>query len=450
MLLTITTTHRPATDLGFLLRKHPGRAQTFDVSAGRAHVFYPEANEERCTVALLLELDAVGLARSSRRRNLRQYVNDRPYTGSSFLSTALLKVFGSAMTGAGGDRPELAATPIPLVARLSMVACPGDGRLLERLFGPLGYAVRTTSHPVDDRFPEWGASTLHGVELEGTVRLSALLEHLYVLVPVLDPDKHYWIDRSEVDKLLRRGEGWLAAHPERAFIVRRYLRGLRRYTTDALEQLVETDEDDAEGAEEEPLRLSDARRAAVLAALKARGCARVLDIGCGEGGLLRMLLDDPSFVEVVGMDVSHRALELARERLHLERMPEARRARLTLLHGSLTYRDARLAGFDGAAAVEVIEHVDRSRLHAFEQTVLTCARPGTLVVTTPNAEYNRRFGMAAGARRHPDHRFEWTRAEFRAWASGVAERQGYDVRVDPVGPLDPDAGAPTQMATFIR
>ena len=151
------------------------------------------------------------------------------------------------------------------------------------------------------------------------------------------------------------------------------------------------------------------------------------------------------------MDVSARSLEIAAQRLKLAQLPERHRERIRLLHGALTYRDARLAGYDGAAAVEVIEHLDPDRLAAFERVLFEFARPSTAVVTTPNREYNVNFpGLAEGALRHPDHRFEWTRAEFAAWADRVAGAYGYRVTVEPVGGVDPDHGAPTQMGIFRR
>ena len=163
MLLTITTTHRPATDLGFLLHKNPARAQTFTLSFGRAHVVYPEAGADRCTAALILDIDPVGLVRGRRGPAgegglLTQYVNDRPYVASSFLSVALSHVFASAMAGRSKDRPALADASLPLEARLSVVPCRGGEVLLRRLFEPLGYAVTVTPHALDARTPEWGAS----------------------------------------------------------------------------------------------------------------------------------------------------------------------------------------------------------------------------------------------------------------------------------------------------
>jgi 3' terminal RNA ribose 2'-O-methyltransferase Hen1 len=186
-----------------------------------------------------------------------------------------------------------------------------------------------------------------------------------------------------------------------------------------------------------------------VAALKASGATRVLDLGCGSGKLLGRLMEDKQFEQVVGMDVSYRSLEVAADRLNLERMPEKQRQRLRLFQGSLIYRDKRLAGFDAAAVVEVIEHMDPPRLAAFERVLFDFARPGTVVLTTPNVEYNVNFEtLPAGQFRHKDHRFEWTRAQFQQWAKTVAERFGYAVRFLPIGTDDPQLGPPTQMAVF--
>jgi 3' terminal RNA ribose 2'-O-methyltransferase Hen1 len=442
MLLTITSTHAPATDLGFLLHKRPDRAQSFELPFGAAHVFYPEATAERCTAALLLDVDPVGLVRrrggpSGADGLLDQYVNDRPYVASSFLSVAVARVFGSALAGRCADRPELAETPLPLMARLAALPCRGGDVLLRRLFEPLGYAVAATRHPLDPAFPDWGDSRVFSVALAATTRLRDLLTHLYVLVPVLDDDKHYWVGDDEVDKLLRHGAGWLAEHPEREQIARRYLKHQPRLTRDALARLADGADPDAEAADadaaeeelERRVSLNERRLAAVRDALRAAGGGRVLDLGCGEGKLMRLLLEDAAFTEVVGVDVSLRALEVARARLRLDRRPEGR---ARLLHGSLTYRDDRLGGFDAAAVVEVVEHLEPPRLAAFEKALFAAARPRVVVLTTPNAEHNVRFpGLPAGRFRHPDHRFERSRAELRAWADAVAARRGYAVSYRP-------------------
>ena len=462
MLLTITTTHRPATDLGHLLHKHPQRLQSFSLPFGQAHVFYPEASRERCTAALLLEVDPVGLIRRGVRfPRLDQYVNDRPYVASSFLSVAIARVYNTALRGRSSARPELPEQALPLRARIAALPCAGGEGLLRRLFEPLGYAVHAVDHPLDERFPEWGESRYFTVELEGELRLRELLAHLYVLIPVLDAEKHYWVGEDEVEKLLRRGEGWLGGHPERDLIVNRYLRHRRSLTSEALAKLLEGEEVDPdrevqtraaeEEAVEEPLRLNEKRLGAVVSVLKASGAKRVLDLGCGSGKLVQALLKEPQFEAIAGVDISHRALEAADARLKLDRLAPRQRERVRLFQTALTYRDKRLAGFDAAAVVEVIEHLDRPRLRAFERVVFEHARPGVVALTTPNREYNVRFdGLPAGSFRHRDHRFEWTRREFEDWAGEVAGRRGYAVRFLPIGPEDSAVGAPTQMAVFER
>lgn len=461
MLLTITTTYQPATDLGYLLHKNPGRLQTFSLPFGKAHVFYPEASIERCTAALLLDIDTVRLVRNRDRTQVQeQYVNDRPYVASSFLSVAIADVFGSALNGHCAKHPDLVHTPLPLQVQLAIVPSRNGGEgWLRRLFEPLGYTVTTTSHLLDETYSAWGESPYFSVTLEANCRLSDLLTHLYVLIPVLDNDKHYWIGDDEVEKLLRRGKDWLQSHPEREQITYRYLKHRRDLARTAIARLTAEEEGETGEAEEAAnaeearierrLSLHDQRLQAVMGVLQQSGAKRILDLGCGEGRLLKLLLQDKTFAAILGLDVSYRALELARSRLHLDRLPEQQKGRIKLLHGALTYRDKRLKGYDAAAVVEVIEHLDQPRLAAFERVLFEFAHPSTVVITTPNSEYNIKFEtLPAGKFRHRDHRFEWTRAQFRQWAQTIAERAGYSVRFLPVGVEDEVVGAPTQMAVF--
>ena len=464
MLLTITNTNWPATDLGYLLHKNPARVQSFALSFGQAHVFYPEASGERCTAALLLDVDPVGLVRNRRGPaggggTLEQYVNDRSYVASSFLSVAIAQVFSSALAGRSEDRPELAETALSLEANVSVLPCRGGQEFLRRLFEPLGYEVVAKGCPLDEKFPEWGESVYFTVELRGRVRLRELLTHLYVLVPVLDNEKHYWVGDEEVEKLLRHGAGWLADHPEKEAIAYRYLKYRRSLAREALARIVTEESpdpdvaqeihDNEEEAVERPLSLNEQRVRAVLAALQSSGAKRVIDLGCGEGKLLQALLGCRNLDEIVGMDVSHRSLEIAGERLHLDRLPTRQRERIRLIQGSLTYRDKRLAGFDAATVIEVIEHLEPVRLAAFERVLFEFARPATVILTTPNVEYNVKFeNLPAQRFRHKDHRFEWARREFQAWAGSVGELFGYAVRFLNVGPEDPSVGAPTQMGVF--
>ncbi|MGW0077969.1 3' terminal RNA ribose 2'-O-methyltransferase Hen1 [Streptomyces cellulosae] len=476
MFLTISTTgsaQRPATDLGHLLHKHPEKAQAFSTSYGTAHVLYPEADTGRCTAALLLEVDAVALVRRGKGKGrggapdaaLTQYVNDRPYAASSLLAVALGSVFSSAMRGVCTARPELPDAPRPLRIEVPVLPARGGADLVRRLFEPLGWTVTAEPVPLDAEFPDWGDSRYIRLTLEAQeLTLAEALRHLYVLLPVLDDAKHYWVSPDEVDKLLRVGDGWLAGHPERELITRRYLShrwSLTRQAKERLElvRLAEADDSEVEDLdnavepeaedEEKPTSLAVQRREAILAVLRASGAARVLDLGCGQGQLVQALLKDPAFTEIVGVDVSMRALTIASRRLKLDRMGERQASRVTLLQGSLAYSDKRLKGYDAAVLSEVIEHLDLPRLPALEYAVFGAARPHTVCVTTPNVEYNVRWeSLPAGHVRHGDHRFEWTREEFRGWARTVAERHGYDVEFLPVGPDDPEVGPPTQMAVF--
>ncbi len=458
MLLTITTTHQPATELGYLLHKHPDKCQTFALSFGKAHIFYPEASIDRSTVALLLEVDPVKLVRG-RGATLSQYVSDRPYVASSFFSVAISQVFGTALGARSKDRPELAQTPIPLIVNISILPCRGGEGLLRNLFEPLGYTIQAQRHPLDKEFPQWGDSPYFTVELQNTIRLSELLSHLYVLIPVLDDDKHYWVGEEEVEKLLRHGEGWLNSHPAKNEITKRYLKRQYRLTRAALAQLTEEDnpnlgnidqqQNQQEEATEKSLSLNQLRLNTVLTTLKAENIKDVIDLGCGEGKLLKLFLQENCFDKITGVDVSYRILEIARERLETLHLPHNQWEKLKLIQGALTYQDKRFHGYDGATLIEVIEHLDLSSLTALERVVFEFAKPKLIIVTTPNIEYNVKFeNLATGKLRHKDHRFEWTRQEFRDWANNVAQNFRYHLEFQSIGEEDTVVGPPTQMAIF--
>ncbi|MEM9812139.1 MAG: 3' terminal RNA ribose 2'-O-methyltransferase Hen1 [Pseudomonadota bacterium] len=444
-----------ARDLGFLLHKNPDHVHARDTAHGAVTIFYPEVSNERTTTVLHLDVDPVGLVRGKNRESdglLAKYVNDRPYAANSFLSVAMARALGQSLAGKSKERLGLADRDLPLEARVLPLALAGDRETVASVFEPLGYDVALTALDGDGH--------VYSVTLKGTLRLSALLNHLYVLIPVLDNAKHYWIDTGEIDTLLDKGAGWLAEHPARDLIARRALKHRRALMNMALarldESLAETEADAAEAPPhepeahlEQPIRLHDLRLDAVAAALKTHGAASVLDLGCGEGKLMRRLIRERHIKRLVGVDASVRTLETAHRKLRLQQAGDAMSERVSLRMGSLTYGDRRWQGFDAATLVEVIEHIEPSRLSALELSVFGDARPGLVIVTTPNREYNALFdGMAEGALRHPDHRFEWTRAEFEAWGTRVAEDHGYGVSVAPLGPVDEAHGAPSQMAVF--
>jgi len=463
MLLTITYNGQNTSNLGYLLHKNPSRPQVFELNHGRAYVFYPDVSDQRTTAALLLDINPIDLARGKAGTSgggLFDYVNDRPYVSSSFLSTAISKVFGTAMTGRADAHQELSDSELNLTANITMLPCRGEQDKLKSVFEPLGYEVSYETFVTDENFPDWGGSKYVNLAISGKLRLRDLLKHLFVLIPVFDRQKHYWVGPDEVEKWLRIGEDWLPSHPEKAYITGRYLNRCRSLVNMAFERLAAVSEAAGEMLEAEEVKETDLnseaklslnaqRLGSVVAALKNHGAKRVIDIGCGEGNLLNLLVKERQFTNITGVDVSHVALKRASERLKLERATELMRERIKLFQGSLTYKDARFSGYDAACVIEVIEHLDISRLAAFERVLFEFAKPPVVVLTTPNKEYNVNYGLADDDdMRHGDHRFEWSRAEFKDWANDVADKFGYAVQFSEIGDIDEVHGTPTQMGVF--
>lgn len=455
MFLSLTTTRPPATDLGWLLHKHPDRVFEREAGVSMARVVFPEASDERCTAALIVEVDPVDLVRGEHgSAGLDAYVNERPYAAGSMLSVALNVAFRSAMAG-DCDRPELVTEALPLEVKIAAAHARSGMSLLQRLFEPLGWTVEADLHT--DDLAEVGLSRIADVRLTGTMTVQDALSQLYVLLPVLDGDKHYFVGEDEVDKLLRRGERWLPGHPDRELIIDRYLRRKRRLKAMLYERLlVEADDEEPQARDQEeeraveaPTRLYDVRAEAVLDEVRRSGARSLVDLGCGSGRFLQQAVRVGALERIVGVDVDHRSLEVAASRL--ESLAPRQRSRVELLHGSLQYRDRRIEGLDAAVCVEVIEHMDLGRLDFLRRNLFEHLKPRLLVLTTPNVEHNVRFPtLPAGRLRHRDHRFEWTRAEFQSWCQQAIVGQPYTVRFAPIGEDDPEVGPPTQMAVFER
>ena len=460
MLLTITYEGNNTQELGFLLHKNPERAQQFELNFGKAYVFYPEVSNKRTTVALLLDIDPIDLARGkvgSKDGGLFDYVNDRPYASTSFMSTAISRIFGTAMNGRCDKNQKLADTSLNLTATLYSLK--DVNGIADEIFAPLGYTVTANRSVLDEKFPEWGDSPYIDLTISGKVKLSDMLDHIYVLIPVFDGQKHYYMDEEEIQKLIAHGEGWLENHPSKEKITRRYFNLRRSYARKALEILL-ADENIAESEEntesedsekERRIPLNTQRLNAVKKAVLDSGASKVIDMGCGECRLTSLLLVEPQIKKITACDVSASTLEKAAQKLHLDRMNPHKKEKLTLMQASLTYRDKRFEGFDCACVVEVIEHIEPMRIPAFERSVFEFAAPKTVILTTPNREYNENYKtMQENALRHGDHRFEWTRAEFRAWTEHICEKFGYTCEIIGIGDIDEKLGTPTQMGVFTK
>ena len=456
MLLTITYFGENAADLGYLLHKNPFRAQSFGLGFGKAYIFYPEVSQNRCTAALLLDIDPLDLARGkagSKTRGLFDYVNDRPYVSSSFMSVAVARTLRTAMTGKCEMRQELADTALDFEVSLTTLPCRADTNLLLEIFEPLGYEVKFAVQELDECFPEWGKSHYVDLTLRGKQKLKDILCHLYVLIPVFDKRKHYYMDDSEVDKLLENGKGWLEDHPKKALITLRYFNKIQRFTQVALDRLDNGEGFVAEALDEseEQVRVSlnTRRLETVIKTLKMREISSVIDLGCGEGNLLKLLIKEKQFTKIAGTDVSLTALERAKEKLRIEKLSDAQRSRISLFQSSVTYRDSRFAGYDAIVAVEVIEHLDENRLGAFSEVIFGTAKSKTVIITTPNVEYNQNYaGLSTEHFRHGDHRFEWNRKQFHDWAEKTAEKYGYKIEYEDIGDTDEHTATPTQMGVF--
>ncbi|MCL2805553.1 MAG: 3' terminal RNA ribose 2'-O-methyltransferase Hen1 [Treponema sp.] len=460
MLFTITYRGHNTEKLGFLLYKNPSRPQKFELGFGNAYVFYPELSCEKTTAALLLDINPIDLARGKDNAGgLFDYVNDRPYVSSSFMSVAISGIFRTAMTGRADEHQELSDCPLDLEAVITMLSCRSDTAMLTKVFEPLGYEVGYESFTMDENFSDWGDSKYVNLTLKGKIRLRDLLKHIYILIPVFDRQKHYWIGNDEVEKLLRNAGDWLSSHPEKGFITSRYLKKLNPLVNMAFSRLVSANETAKENQQDEipaeiqekKLNLNEQRLGSVVAALKNCRARSVIDIGCGEGNLLRSLAREKQFENIAGADVSCLALERAKEKLKIgdNRNEQHEGPRINLFQSSLTYKDSRFKGYDAVCIIEVIEHLDVSRITAFEHILFEFTKPRFIILTTPNREYNIKYEhIKEGALRHSDHRFEWTRDEFRAWAEKTAERFGYTVKISNIGEIDKDLGSSTQMGVF--
>ena len=460
MLLTITYEGKETQNLGYLLHKNPDRPQQFEISYGKAYVFYPEVSDERTTAALLLDIDPLDLAKGkigSGTGGLFDYVNDRPYGCSSFMSSAIARIFGSALNGKCKEKQELADTPIDLSVTIYCLKDNGIEQLAQQLSEPLGYTVETKRTQLDDKFPEWGKAPYVDLTIKGKKKISDILKHVYVLIPVFDTQKHYYVDESEISKLLKHGEGWLQDHPYKEKITRRFLGKKQEYIRKANEALTademennEQEELPGEEKQEEKTRipLNTTRLETVKRAVLESGAESVIDLGCGEGRLIELLLKEESIKKITGCDVSVLSLERASFKLRYRKMDQAQKDRLSLMQASLTYMDSRFSGHDCACLIEVLEHIDHSRLDAVERIVFEHISPKTVIVTTPNREYNAVYGIPENELRHRDHRFEWTREEFRKWTEKICEKYGYRCEINGIGDLSEQYGQPTQMGVF--
>ncbi len=466
MLISISTTLSPATDLGYLLHKNPHNIHESNLPWGKAYVFYSQASEELCTANLLVDINSVDLIRKGKKRHVKDfslyhYINDRPYAASSFISVAISRVFGDALKGKCKAKPHLTELAIPLKVTLTALPSRRGAELLEALFQPLGYEIKIKPLELNQKFPEWGASPYFEITLIKTCPLKDLLAQLYVLIPVLDDNKHYWVNEAEIEKLLQYATDWLPDHPQKTLITSSYLAKQRSLTDAALARLTEEDTIDVEQDErkkatmeesiEQKINLNQQRLDSIADTLNELDVKTIIDLGCGEGKLIKRLIEEKKYTKITGVDVAHSELCRAEKKLKFKDMHHESKQKVNLLQSSLMYRDKRFENYDAATLIEVIEHVELSRLDMLEKSVFQYAQPKYVIVTTPNVEYNTKFeALPSNTFRHKDHRFEWTREEFQSWANHIGKKFGYFATFKDIGTIDEKVGSPTQMAIFTK
>jgi 3' terminal RNA ribose 2'-O-methyltransferase Hen1 len=450
MFISMTTTYVPATDLGYLLHKHPDKMHKRTSSQSVNYCFFSEASVERCTVNLVLDIGlshSYGFSKERPKPNYNPHVNDRPYVAGSIMSVALNDMFRSAFNGQSKEKPELSRTEIPLEISIATVSCADGEAFIRGIFEPLGYQVDISGFQYDEEFPEWGQSPYFVLNLKANKQISVVLKQLYVLLPVLDDSKHYWIEMTEKDRLLKMGEGWLASHPLVEVITKRALKHLGSLSSEALNQLGHIEpllmkKASNEESLEKTVGINDLRMQRVLEILEQENVNSVIDCGCGEGKLIEKLLGETRIPLIKGFDVGLESLEAAKRRID----HGSKEARVQLIHGSLVYLDDRLLGSEAIVLMEVIEHIDPSRLETMEKNIFGFVGSPLVVVTTPNFEYNQKFAIRGF--RHPDHRFEWTRSQFSNWCQGIGSRFKYSFDIQFVGAEDQALGSPTQIGVF--
>lgn len=463
MLLTITSEGDNSQDLSYLLHKNPDKVQMFNITGGKAHVFYPEYSKKKTTVALLLDIDTIEIIRNIRLPDngfmLKNYINDRPYVASSFTSHAISEVFSSALNGKCKLKPELVELEMDFEININVLKIKGgNSAWINKIFEPLGYKVEFKRHFLNENFTQWGESNYYSVKLKNNITLQKLLSQLYVLLPVFDYEKHYFISTNEIDKLLDKGKEWLSGHPEKDIITKRYLNNLKKYYNPALERLNENNNEDLYKEEienindvevEKKLSLNKQRLKTVFDKVKDSGYTSIMDLGCGEGKLLKMLLKDSKFSKITGMDVSYSELQKAKDNLYYEELSDKQKERLTLIQGSLLYKDERLKNHEVATVIEVIEHLELFSLKYLEKVLFSYLKPNMIIITTPNSEYNQKYeNLENELFRHHDHRFEWSRKEFYDWLKNIQNEYKYNFEVFEIGESDNLLGSPTQMAVL--
>ena len=445
MQLTIQATGDNAKVMSHLLSKNPANLYERNQKGHLVRFFYSKFTDQEVEATIFVTPDPIELVQSnSNSYDITHYINDREFAVSSIFCSLIRSALGTALNGQPKEQyMEWVDHPFSLQFEFGPVVSTLTDQQLAELFEPLGFALAITRQEIDYSIRMKDESSARYLTLRGTKTLHESLRQLFVLIPVLDNYKHYYIDEKEIEKLERYGEGWLENHPLRDFIYRKSLRFKELYSQ------VESQKPAGEPeVQVKKARLNELRYEKIAETVSQLKPESVVDFGSGEGKLSERLGLIAGVREILAVEPSQSAAVKAAARFHKAQENEHFTMPKTLW-GSLFYFDERLQGKDAIILCEVIEHIDEDRLPKAMDTILHAYRPGALIITTPNREYNDVYEMEERFR-HTDHRFEWTRAEFQQWCLERNNQEFYGLQFEGIGEEHDLQGHPTQMCIFTR
>lgn len=445
MQLTIQASGDNVKAISYLLSKNPSNLYERNHKGHLVRLFYSKFTETELEVTIFVTPDPIELIKNnSNSYDITHYINDREFAVSSIFCSFIRSALGTALNGQPKEEHiKWVDHPFPFTFEFGPVVSTLTDEKLMNLFEPIGYEVTINRPEIEYSIPIKTKSSARYISIKGMKTLQEGLRHLFVLIPVIDNYKHYFIDEKEIEKLERYGEGWLEQHPLRDLIYRQALRFKEIYS------LVENSSKDEKKIEPvKKVRLNELRYEKIVNTVSEMKPRSVVDFGSGEGKLSVQLGFVEGITEILAVEPSESASLKALERFNKVKNKE-KFVNPELLWGSLFYYDERLKDKDVIILCEVIEHIDESRLPKAMDTLLHDYQPGALIITTPNRDYNELYDMEEHLR-HNDHRFEWTRAEFRQWCTERNHGNDYELLFDGIGEEHASQGFPTQMCVFKR
>ena len=448
MQLTIRATGDNVKAVSYLLAKNPNNLYERNHKGHAVRMFYSLFTDTVLELTVFVTPDPLTLMQqSSNAYDITHYINDREFAVSSIFTSLIRSAFGTALNGQPKENyVQWVNQPFLFDFGIGPVVTDLSDEKIRRLFEPLGYEVGIEYGETNYAFQMKVKSTARYLTLTGNVTLQKGLQQLFVLIPVLDNYKHYFIDENEIEKIKRYGEGWLDTHPEKTFIIQKALRFKEVYSL--LEERKENNTSQEKSVSSK-VRLNELRYKRIVEVVSNLPVKKsVVDLGSGEGKLAVQLGFIDGVQEILAVEPSEKEQLKARRRFEKVKDRTAF-VEPTPMWGSLFYYDERLKNKDVIILCEVIEHIDEERLPKIMDLLLRDYKPGVLLITTPNREYNEVYDMQ-DAKRHDDHRFEWTRAEFEQWCAEKNQSGHYELTFDGIGEMHAIHGFPTQMCLFVR